>query len=329
LGCERRVVLAAAALLLAACSDGDGVFEVGGGGGGGSSGGDQLYLGTVAGSSTSGTLAIVVHPKEGSSGSSGSSRGVDAKITTASKGGPLCQGPANPNSTCGAGQVLCQDGCCPSDFPFHCAGSQNCWASAEAAQIECGASCLSCNGVSAPDNQGTGGASSVILTGTLSDDGTLSAAGEGWNLSGQIDGQLVEGGFSGPGGEDGSFSAADATDNDVVRYCGSFDGDDSGTWNLQVGGGMASGSFAGSFAGGVLEGTASSSSIELQFVSTDASGTASGQISGGSVSGTWSGSGFAGSWSGTTPCMGTDSVSSADDCCMQTARGLACPIEGC
>jgi hypothetical protein len=311
-------------LWIAGC--GDGTFDPNGssgGGGGGGGDGDQLYLGTTATATAAGTITVVVH-HDGDSVPA-----VDAKITAeGGGGGAICEDPNNASGTCPSGEIVCGTVCCPSDHPFLCASNSLCYTGAEMAQFACGASCASCNGVDAPDNQSSGGDQTYYVTGTL-DGGALSASGDGVSLDGTLDGDVLGGSFSGPDGA-GSFSAADASDHDVARYCGTYSGGDSGTWNLQTGGGTASGSFAGSLAAGTLSGTASSSSVDLQFISDFASGTASGSISGGSVTGSWSGGGASGSWSGSTgACSGGSTVTSADDCCTKTARGLLCPIEGC
>jgi len=314
---------------LAAGCGGDGVFDPysSGGSTGGNTGGDRLYLGTTATATASGTISVVTHAGDGGVPA------VDAKLTApqAGGGGPICADPNNQGGgTCPTGDIACGTVCCPADHPFHCASTSSCYTTATQAMGFCslGTSCESCNGVDAPDNQWTTGNQTYLLTGTL-DGTTLTASGEGVSLMGTLDGDVLDGTFSGPDG-DGSFSAADASNHEVARYCGTYSGGDSGTWNLQTGGGTASGSFAGSLAAGTLSGTASSSSVNLQFTSDEASGTASGSISGGTVSGSWSGGGTSGSWNGSeSSCSGGSSVTSASDCCTQTARGLSCPIEGC
>ncbi len=170
---------------------------------------------------------------------------------------------------------------------------------------------------------------SKLLTGTEEAD-VVSLSGNGWNLSGGLDGDSVSGEYTGPGGDSGFFSANDATNTDVTRFCGRFAGDDGGTWNLQLSK-AAAGAFAGSLASGTLRGSISGNMITLTFTGDIASGKATGSVGGISVTGIWSTSdhSYSGTWSGSEAACGTSTVKNALACCMQTARGLACPIEGC
>jgi hypothetical protein len=186
---------------------------------------------------------------------------------------------------------------------------------------------LTCTGQSETTSGDSG---YVVLTGA-NDGNDITLDGDGWNLDGNIDGDTISGNFEDPSGDSGLFTANDASDGEVTRYCGQFSGDDSGTWNLQVSG-TANGAFAGSLASGTLHGSESGGSINLNFSGDVASGTAHGTASGGSVTGTWSTSDgeYGGSWNGSTSgCGGGSQPASADDCCVQTSRGLSCPIEGC
>src|SRR5207253_9772520 len=78
--------------------------------------------------------------------------------------------------------------------------------------------------------------------------------------------------------------AEDATLGDVTRYCGTFAGEDQGTWTLQVAGARASGAFQGAYGGGVLLGDASAGALEL----VSPIGSAQGTFSAASVAGSWS-----------------------------------------
>jgi hypothetical protein len=317
-----------AALLLAHCSSG--------------ANGDQLFLGTIAGAQkASGIISVVVHADSSSSGGGllgnggGSTKAVEAKITTSggSTGGTsvTCSGAAAapPMKTCPqAGQTACgTQYCCDSAHPFLCASTQSCYATAEAAAAACSSSCSSCDGKAHTVTTGGTGASQIVK-GTMDGSGRVTMSGGGWQLDGKVENGGISGDYTGPKGS-GNFAGVDATNDSVTRFCGTFSGADSGTWNLQTSSSKATGSFAGSFASGNLDGSVSGSSVSLRYSSPSASGTASGTISGSSVSGTYSGD-ASGTWSGGACNVGSGSApKSAKDCCTQTSRGLMCPIEGC
>lgn len=102
---------------------------------------------------------------------------------------------------------------------------------------------------------GTGGTANTVTTGIAGASqivrGTVSSTARVLLSSGgrQLDGKLGSGGVArNTTGPSGTFSAVDATDDSVTRFCGTFSGADSGTGNLEVSSSEASGSFAGSFA---------------------------------------------------------------------------------
>lgn len=89
---------------------------------------------------------------------------------------------------------------------------------------------------------------------------------------------------------------------DVQRYCGTFDGSESGSWSFVTGGGILTGVFDSVFIGGTLEGTVSSRNAQIQWsAGSTASGTAAGTVSddGSMVNGTYQGTASGSPVSGT------------------------------
>jgi hypothetical protein len=97
----------------------------------------------------------------------------------------------------------------------------------------------------------------------------------------------INGSWTGPGSTSGNFSVQFVpTGGSVTVYCGSFEGDDTGTWNLVVSSdGKASGNFV-----------TSDNSVK---------GTLTGTVAGGSATLTWGGA---------TKALGPISATSAGDC---------------
>ncbi len=146
------------------------------------------------------------------------------------------------------------------------------------------------------------GAGTVSLSGTFDDvTGDLNVSGGGYTFSGVVvDGQLV-GDYTGPNGP-GSFAALQATGANVSLYCGTFDGDLTGMWNLAV---SSDGTVVGSFTDAGNDSAALSGSVDGGDVALEVPGgdvTATGSINGGSATGTWTdvGSGDTGTWTGST-----------------------------
>ncbi|HEX5819146.1 MAG TPA: hypothetical protein VFY20_09720 [Gemmatimonadales bacterium] len=74
----------------------------------------------------------------------------------------------------------------------------------------------------------------VSLSGTL-DGSALILTGGGYEFTGTAVGDVINGTFTGPDGETGSFSATLIPDGiAIVTMCGSFSGDDSGVFSLSL-----------------------------------------------------------------------------------------------
>ena len=129
------------------------------------------------------------------------------------------------------------------------------------------------------------GGSAALVTGQI----------EGNTARGTITEEDVEG-----GGDSIPFTAF--AGSDVLRYCGTFSGDESGDWGFVTAGGQLSGGFNGGFVAGTLEGTVSGSSATIAWnAGTTASGTATGTVSDDKlrISGTYTGTGNGVSVNGT------------------------------
>lgn len=147
------------------------------------------------------------------------------------------------------------------------------------------------------------GAAKISLTGTYdAATGTLELEGKAaagtYSLTGKSNAGSFAGSYEGPNGS-GSFSLLPATDGEVTLYCGSYDGDASGAWNLVVdSSGTALGSHCDADACGALSGTITGSSITLSDPE-DPSAVATGKISASGVTGTWASPKSSGTWQGT------------------------------
>lgn len=242
--------------------------------------------------------------------------------------------PPTTSGTCSSTSVRCGDACCPASSPFRCAALGKCYRTQEGAAAACGSACLAC-GVTPPP-------------GTSDDAGAPDAGTSfGGTLKGQIEDGVMTGTFVDAYGTGGIFSAQDATNAKVARFCGTFAGGETGTWNLQFAGQVASGSFQGDLVEGQLTGTVSGSSVSLSFSDDLGTGTATGTISGATISGTWRAGGTSGTWTGSEgACLtspgaapgGTSTTTSSGTtgstgCCKSVERNgktmTACCIEGC
>lgn len=157
------------------------------------------------------------------------------------------------------------------------------------------------------------GGRTVSLSGTWSASGRYTLSGNGYSFEGTAGTTSTKGTFTGPDDAKGDFSGENATTTETMRYCGTYRGSGSGTWNFVV---SESGSVSGSFAGtadGTLSGTVGGSAVRLAWSGTalgdPASGTAMGTIDQGStVTGQWSGragsSNVSGTWSSDASCPG-------------------------
>lgn len=140
----------------------------------------------------------------------------------------------------------------------------------------------------------------VALSGTYDDQTKdLTLTGGGYTLAGTFDGvDRLEGAFSGPGAS-GTFVTA-KRQSGTAAYCGTFTGDDDGTFSFTVSGGKVLGT-AVPISGGAaipLDGVKSGSAITIYVPGTTLV-LAAGTISGSNVSGTWDDhQGSTGTWSG-------------------------------
>jgi hypothetical protein len=144
------------------------------------------------------------------------------------------------------------------------------------------------------------GGAAVALSGSY-DDATdiLALTGGGYTFGGSFDGvDRIEGIMSGTAS--GSFVATKAAS--AKAYCGTYDGDDQGTFSFVIAGSVVRGSAVSSVNGPnapiALDGTISGSTISIHAPGSSA-GFATGTLSGTNVSGTWDdGQGSTGTWSG-------------------------------
>jgi len=140
------------------------------------------------------------------------------------------------------------------------------------------------------------------LTGTY-DDATnqLDLSGGGYTFTGVFDGtNRLEGTYTGNNGPGLFVTALDL--GNAVAFCGTFDGDDDGTWNFVVNGTVLSGSVLTS-SGDVapLDGTVAGTDITIvNPANPTGPALATGTINGNNASGTWDdGAGSSGTWTGT------------------------------
>jgi hypothetical protein len=139
------------------------------------------------------------------------------------------------------------------------------------------------------------------LTGTY-DDATnaLNLSGGGYTFTGVFDGASgLEGNYTGLNGA-GLFVTALSAGN-AQAFCGTFDGDDDGTWNFVVNGTELSGTALTS-SGDVapLDGTVTGGAVSIvNPANPTGPPLATGTITGTSATGTWdSGAGQSGTWAG-------------------------------
>ncbi|HEY7029319.1 MAG TPA: hypothetical protein VH438_17015 [Gemmatimonadales bacterium] len=145
-------------------------------------------------------------------------------------------------------------------------------------------------------------AGTEALTGTY-DDATnqLDLSGGGYTFTGVFDGtSRLEGTYTGANGPGLFVTALDA--GNAIAFCGTFDGDEDGTWNFVVNGTSLSGSALTS-SGNVapLDGTVAGTDITIvNPANPTGPALATGTINGNNASGTWDdGAGSSGTWTGT------------------------------
>jgi len=146
------------------------------------------------------------------------------------------------------------------------------------------------------------GQSAVSLSGTFSTSTkAVNLSGGGHTLAGTVNSTSGElsGAHHGTGG-DGTFATQKGTSSEVQQFCGTFTGDDTGTWNLSKRANSLVGAYAADGGGdGSLSGTLSGSSISITF----SGGTASGTLtSATAMNGTWTAAPASGTWTGHSPC---------------------------
>jgi hypothetical protein len=153
----------------------------------------------------------------------------------------------------------------------------------------------------------TPNAATVNLSGTYNPrTDQLSVSGSGYTFTGAFDGQSrLEGTFTGPT-TDGSFITEVSTGT-AQTFCGSYSGDDQGTWSFVVTGGEVHGLAQSSISGSApipLNGVVDSQGHITIYLPGTQTVFAEGTITGTSASGTWTDpeSGDSGTWGGNTAC---------------------------
>ena len=145
------------------------------------------------------------------------------------------------------------------------------------------------------------GLAGIPLSGTYNaGSGAVSVAGGGHTLTGTITSGELDGTYAGSAGA-GSFGThKGTTSSDVSLFCGSYDGDASGVWNLAKTGNSLVGAYADDGGGSArLTGTLSGSSISLTFTGGTASGTLASATA---MNGNWTAGAASGTWTGVSPC---------------------------
>jgi hypothetical protein len=168
----------------------------------------------------------------------------------------------------------------------------------------------------------------IDVVGTFTLDGTYHLEGAGWQLDGTFAGTSTTGSFTGPAGETGDYAGEDMASDRVAIFCGSFDDGDStpGVWNLTVSSsGLVSGVFQTGGTHGFLSGTATGTTITIEYEgdcgsdeegTCTAIGTANGTIDeNGTITGTFSGTHFCSDFDCSGEDSGSFTVASDDSSC--------------
>ena len=161
------------------------------------------------------------------------------------------------------------------------------------------------------------GGAKIALTGAYdAASGTLTLTGKTssgtYTLTGKANGGAFAGTYTSPGGA-GSFSLLPATSGAVTLYCGTYDGDSTGVWNLVVdSAGTALGSHCDSSDCSALSGTVTGNAIKLSDPA-DPATVATGTQTGAAASGTWKGQkSSSGTWQGSVDACGSAAQNSGD-----------------
>ncbi len=144
--------------------------------------------------------------------------------------------------------------------------------------------------------------------GAYSASGSHPTTGDSYSVNGTFSGGHTTAQILGPEESSATLGGEDIMDGgEATAFCGSYEGSSSGTWNFVV---SRSGGLTGAFSRGGLSGSASGSSVSIQWgfdasglCKSGGSGHASGSVSASqTVSGTWGGTGCGdaveGSWTG-------------------------------
>ena len=145
------------------------------------------------------------------------------------------------------------------------------------------------------------GLAGISLTGSYNaSSGAVSLSGAGRTLAGTISGGKLDGTYNGPDGS-GSFGTHHGTvASDVKQFCGSYDGDSQGVWNLAMAGTSLVGAYADDGGGSAqLTGSLSGTTITLSFSGGTATGTLATATN---MAGLWTAGANSGTWLGVTPC---------------------------
>jgi hypothetical protein len=148
----------------------------------------------------------------------------------------------------------------------------------------------------------------VVLDGVYNPNtNQIDVSGSGYEFAGVFDGDSrLSGSFTGPGGVVGAF-LTEETGATVRVFCGTFTGDDFGTWNFVVTNLEAHG-FAQSATAGppptALDGTVDVTGHVIFYLPGGVIPFAAGDITGNVVTGDWAipGTGDSGTWRGDTSC---------------------------
>jgi hypothetical protein len=146
------------------------------------------------------------------------------------------------------------------------------------------------------------GAAGIPLNGTYNaGSGAVSVSGSGHALNGTINGGALDGTYTGPGGQAGKFGSHHGnSSSDVQLFCGAYDGDSQGVWNLAKTGNSLVGAYADDGGGSAqLTGTVNGAALSITFSGGTATGTL---LTASTMGGTWTAGVNGGTWAGISPC---------------------------
>lgn len=143
------------------------------------------------------------------------------------------------------------------------------------------------------------GGGSVNLTGTYDQAAsTFSITGSGYTLSGNVKTGTVAGTYTGPSAASGQLAGLDSTAITATSFCGTYAGDDTGSFNVTISSAGPLNGLAYSNKGGVVTALAGSVSNGALSLTTSEGVRVTGTVSGTRVSGSFTGGTFSGSSDG-------------------------------